>query len=120
VFPTRRSLSVLLAGAALAAGVTACGGDSHSEKLQRQGAELQQQAEQYSKEAERAAEDVRKGTRSAEDAAAKVTADAERLTDEAKQATSDAIDTVKSDSRVPDEAVKQIEDAQQQLELSAP
>jgi len=118
VFPTRRSLSVLLAGAALAAGVTACGGDSRSEQLQHQGAELQQQAQQAGRDAQRAAEEVRDGTRSADDAAAQARADAEKLTGEAKQATSDAIDTIKADSHVPDEAVKQLEAAQQQLEQS--
>ena len=120
MFPTRRSLSVLLVGAALAAGVTACGGESHSEELQNQGAKLQQQAEQTSREVQRAADEVRQGTRSAEDAAAKARADAEKLTADAKQATSDALDTVKGDSRVPDDVAKQIADAQQQLEQSAP
>jgi predicted nucleic acid-binding Zn-ribbon protein len=118
VFPTRRFLSVLLVGAALAAGVTACG-DSHSDELQHQGAKLQQQAQQASRDAQRAAEEVSQGTRSAEDAAAKAQADAEKLTADAKQATSDAIDTVKGDSRVPDDVVKQLEDAQQQIQQSA-
>lgn len=119
MFSTRRSLSVLLAGAVLATGVTACGGSSRNEELQRRGAELQQQAEQFTHEAQRAAEQVRAGTRSTEDAAAKARADAESLTADAKQATSDAIETVKGDSRVPDEVVKQLDDAQQQLEQSA-
>ena len=120
MFTSRRSLSILLAGAALAAGVTACGGDSRSEALQHQGAEVRQQAEQYQQEAERTAAEVRSGARSAEDAVEKARADSEKLIDTAKQATSDAIDTVKDDSRLPDEAVAQLEEVQDQLEQPTP
>ena len=103
---TPRFLSVLLAGAALA-GLTACGDDSRSEELQRQGAE-------------RAAEEVRDGTRSAADAVEQARADGEKLIDEAKQTASDAIDPVKDDTRLPDEAAEQFEQAQQQLQQPTP
>jgi cell division septum initiation protein DivIVA len=121
MYTPRRSLSILLAaGALVATGLTACGGDSRNEELQRQGAELQQQAQQYREKTERAAEEVRNGTRSAEDVAGEASADAEKLVDDAKETTSEVIDTVKEDSRLPDEAVDQLEDAQQQLEQPTP
>lgn len=120
MIPTRRSLSILLAAAAVGAGVTACGGDSRTEEIKRETAEIQQHAEQYREKTQRAAEDVRNGTRSAEQVAAEARADAEKLIDQAKQATSGAIDTVKDDTGLPDEAVAQLEDAQQQLEQPTP
>ena len=120
MFPVRRSLSILLAAAAVGAGVTACGGDSRTEEIQRESAKLQQQAQQYSEKVQRDAEDVRNGTRSAEDVAAEARAGAEELVDDAKQTTSKAMDVIKDDSRLPDEAVAQLEEAQDQLAQPTP
>ena len=120
MFSTRRSLSILLAAAAVGAGVTACGGDSRTEEIQRESAKLQPQAQQYSEKTRRDAEAVRSGTRSAEDVAAEARAGAEELIDDAKQTTSKAMDAIKDDSRLPDEAVEQLEEAEAQLEQPAP
>ena len=52
---------------------------------------------------------------SAEEVAAEAHAGAEELIDDATQTTSKAMDTIKDDSRLTDEAVEQLEAAQEQL-----
>ena len=52
---------------------------------------------------------------SAEEVAAEARAGAEELIDDAKQTASKAMDTIKDDSRLTDEAVEQLEAAQEQL-----
>ena len=115
MFTLRRSIASLLAVAAL--GITACGGDSDSEKIQKNAAELQQQGADLREDAEQAAQD---GTKSAEQAAAEIQDGAEQLAENATDAANEAIDDVKDDAGVPDAAKDALEQAQADLEQSTP
>ena len=118
MFTLRRSIASLLAVAAL--GITACGGDSDSEKIQKNAAELQQQGQDLREDAEQAAQDVQDGTKSAEQAAAEIQDGAEQLAENATDAANEAIDDVKDDAGVPDAAEEALEQAQADLEQSTP
>ena len=84
--------------------VVACGGsgidNDEADKIRDHAAEVQRDAQQ-------AAEDVRSGTKDAEQAAKEIESDAKDLTNE-------TIDAAK-DANLPDEARKQLEAAQEQL-----
>ena len=101
MFTLRRSIASLLTVTAL--GFAACGGDSDSEKIQKDAAELQQQGEELRQDAEKAVEDVQDGTKSAEEASAEIQAGAEDLAEDATDTASDAIEEVKDDANVPDD-----------------
>ena len=81
MFTIRRSIASLLAAAAL--GIAACGGDSDSERIQRDAAELRQRGKDLRKDAVQAAQHVQDGKKSAEEAAAEIQQDADRLAEDA-------------------------------------
>jgi outer membrane murein-binding lipoprotein Lpp len=102
--------------------LAACGGgvdQDTADRIQQRGTELQQQGEQLQRDAQKAADDVRSGKRSAEEVQKELEQRTKTIQDQAKDVTNDAIDAVKDDDRLPDEARKALEDAQQQVN-SAP
>jgi DNA gyrase/topoisomerase IV subunit A len=103
----RASLTGLVVAAALTLAACGDGGTgvskTESDQLQKQSTELQQKAN-------KTAEDIKSGKVDAEQASKELQADATKLAD-------DSIEAVK-DADIPDEAKKQLEDAQKQLEAA--
>jgi hypothetical protein len=103
----RASLTGLVVAAALT--IAACGdggtgvSKTESEQLQKQSTELQQKAN-------KTAEDIKAGKVDAEQATKALQDDATKLAD-------DSLEAVK-DADIPDEAKKQLEEAQKQLEAA--
>lgn len=106
---------VVPALAASGLGLAACGGDDRAEELRQRGAELTERGADLQDAAKRAAADVEAGRKTQAEADAELAKARDQIIEDANDVTSDAIDVAKDDARIPDEAKKALEDAQQQL-----
>jgi hypothetical protein len=114
--PTAIRTAALALAAVAAIGAAGCGsGNDTAEKLQKQGQQLQERGRALQEKASTIARQVQEGTVDPEAAARELQRDADAMTDEAKGVANDAIDSVKDDAHIPDEAKQQLEQAQEQL-----
>jgi len=118
ITPARAARALAIpAAVSVALAFGACGtNNADTEKVRAEGAKLQQQGEVIRKEAAQTAADVKSGKLSAEEAAKKMRVASDKITGQAKDAASGAIDAVKSNQNIPDDAKKALEDAQAQLQ----
>lgn len=118
ITPARAARALALpAAVSVALAFGACGtNNADTEKVRAEGAKLQQQGEVIRKEAAQTAADVKSGKLSAEEAANKMRVASDKITGQAKDAASGAIDAVKDNQNIPDDAKKALEDAQAQLQ----
>ena len=116
----RRTLAALLAVAAL--GLAACGDDgSDVDRLRDEAGELQQRGEELEDKAAREAAEGRAGRdQDGGGGGRRARRDAEDLAGDAKDTANDAIEDVKDDAAIPEEAVQQLEEAQEQLKNATP
>jgi outer membrane murein-binding lipoprotein Lpp len=112
----RRTL-IVPAGLCIAVTFGACGSSSDEKvkNVQHQATQLQQQGQDIQEAAKKAAADVKAGRKTAAEANAELQKKTAELERKAKATASDAIDAVKDQSGVPDEAKNAHEDAQQQI-----
>jgi outer membrane murein-binding lipoprotein Lpp len=101
--------------AASGLGLAACGGDDRAEEVRQKGAELTRRGADLQETTKRLAADVQAGRKTQAEADAELKETSDAIIEEANGVASDAIDVAKDDARMPDEAKKALEDAQQQI-----
>jgi outer membrane murein-binding lipoprotein Lpp len=108
-------IGALLVGATIA--ISACGGTSSKDvsKLKQQGAELRSDSASLQKFVKQEADEVKAGTKTQEQADKEIQARTNKLEGKAKSAANTAIDAAESNSNIPSDAKKQLEDARKQL-----
>ena len=102
---------------ASAIGLGACGSsyDDNAKDVQKQGVEIQKQAKDIQADAKKGTEDIKAGRKTADEVNAELKKKTDKVQKDVTDVENDVIDQVQKDSRIPDEAKKQLEDAQEQL-----